>query len=179
MHDFDTSLLHRFVPGISGEIRSGQMRPRWDRMAKNSRWYLVGRSTLVKIGWGDLAAADLDVLAEHLGGGAAFVALRENPRGGQHLPHPADEPWPGWCWYDRPDCNPITVVGLAASATFAVINNTVFYVTTGDDPEVSLTLGIDTGHHGLVDAPRHYPAIRPDELAERLGDLLGPLPGNR
>jgi hypothetical protein len=97
MPEVHTRTLHRFVPGIRGEILTGQMHPRWDRLAKNNRWYLVRRSFLHKVGWGDLAAADLDLLAEHLGGREAIVAVRENPAGGQHLPHPADEPRPGWC----------------------------------------------------------------------------------
>lgn len=176
MSDFHTRRLHRFVPGIRSEIRSGQIRPRWDRLGKNCRWYLVRRSTLVKAGWGDLAAADLDLLAEHLGGREAFVVVRENPRGGQHLPHLADEPRPGWCWYDRTDCNAVTTADLAASAIFAVINNTVVAVTTSIDPEVSLSAGYDPEGHSLVDEPRRYPTIRPDELAAKLDALVGPPP---
>lgn len=178
MPDFHTRSLHRIVPGIHGEIRTGQIHARWDRLAKNNRWYLVRRSFLHKVGWGDLAAADLDLLAEHLGGREAIVAVRENPAGGQHLPHPADELRLGWCWYDRPDCNPITTAEVAASATYAVVNNTVLYVTTSLDPEVTVALGYDLGDHGLVDEPRRYPTIRPDELATRLDDLVGPPPGD-
>lgn len=174
MPDFHTRPLTRSFPGISGEIRIGQMRPRWDRLGKNCRWYLVRRGFLRKVGWGDLAAADLDVLAEHLGGREGFVALRENPCGGQHLPHPAEEPRPGWCWYDRPDCNRITTAELAASASFVVINNAVLSVATGSDPNVSLPVGHDLGEHDLVDEPRHYPTIDPDALAVRLDDLVGP-----
>jgi hypothetical protein len=178
MPDFHTRPLTRFFPGISGEIRIGQMRPRWDRLGKNCRWYLVRRGFLRKVGWGDLAAADLAVLAEHLGGREAFVALRENPCGGQHLPHPAAEPRPGWCWYDMPDCGPVTTAELAGSATFVLINNAVLAVTTGVEPEVTVPAGYDLRGDGLVGAPRPYPTIHPDALEARLDDLVGPPSGD-
>jgi hypothetical protein len=59
-----------------------------------------------------------------------------------------------------------------------VVNNTVLYVTTSLDPEVTVPLGYDLGDHGLVDEPRRYPTIRPDELATRLDELVGPPTGD-
>lgn len=102
--------------------------------------------------------------------------MRENPRGGQHLPHPAAEPRPGWCWYDRTDCNSVTTADLAASASFAVANNTVVVVPTSFDPEVTLSAGYDPEGHGLVDEPRRYPTIHPDELTASLDILLDRVP---
>lgn len=160
-----------WVPGI----HSGQMRPRWDRLAKNARWYLIRRDGIAKIGWGDLAADDLDAIAEHIGGREAVVVLPEVPRKGQHLPHSTGEQLPGWCWYDRPDCHPVTAAVLAESARFVVVNHTVHVVYDDADRDHMWVRIGRTGGDGEVPGviAREYRRIVVRELIDRLHDLAG------
>jgi hypothetical protein len=157
------------IPGLS----AGQVRPRWHRLIKNGRWYLVRRDGITKIGWGDVDADDLDAVATHLGGREAVVVLPENPAGGQHLPHELGAEHAGWCWYDRPDCRPVTLAALAVSAHYAVLNNEVRYVTDDQVDHVTVTLQQDWRGQGTPQNPT-FPTITVGTLHARLRLLADP-----
>lgn len=162
-------------------IRTGQLRNRNNRLIKNARWYLVRRSSISKIGWGDLSYTDLVDIAEHIAGRAAFVVLPERPRGGQHLPfHPPDEPQSGWCWYDRPDDPPgPTTDHLAESASYAILNSTLRYVDRYGDANRVGNVWVRPGYRCtrggrlISGAPIKVPVVSPEDLLDRLDHLSG------
>lgn len=158
-------------------VAIGSMRPRLNRVVKNGRWYSASDGGLAKIGWGDLAASDLDAIAEVVADGTVVVVLLENPGGGQHLPHQPGVSPAGWCWYDRPDCRRITPTELARAASFAVFDRSVHVVS---DAEVGRTcvrvasLETDEGVPGVY--VQQFPKVSAEVLAVHLRlivDALG------
>jgi hypothetical protein len=107
---------------ITAGMCSGAMRNRRDRPIKNGRWYVACSGTITKVGWGDVAMAEMKALATSLPATAVVILLPETPPGGQHL-HFSDRPSsPGdWCWYDREDHDDgPDSSSLAAAATFVI-----------------------------------------------------------
>lgn len=157
------------VEGWTVPAEIGAVHTRTERVAKNSRWYLVRRGELAKVGWGDLATEDFDQIAQSLRDGAAFVVLPEAPPGGQHLPHIADESIEGWCWYDRPDCRLVTVDDLAASARIAVFDYQVWSVVDelpAADTDVA-------GAHASAHAQLRFPSKDVPDLRACLEGIFG------
>jgi hypothetical protein len=151
---------------------------------KNGRWYLVGPRTACKVGWGDLALADLRAIAESNLAGWLFLALPESPPGGQHLPFTGEVGTArlgDWCWYDRPDHQPgPDLATLAAAAHFAVFDGLVYRVDALErrnrDGKVWISPGYRVTRTGrLIRAGRvKLPAVTPDELHDALTATAGP-----
>lgn len=168
---------------LPGGLRRGALRARYDRPIKNGRWYLADRQTLTKVGWGDLSFVDLAAIAAALSGEAIFLALPENPPGGQHLPfHEPDEPISSgsWCWYDRPDDPPgPTVTELAGAARYAVLDGQVRYVDRYRQANRLGNVWVQRGYRYtragriLSTGKVRLRAIAPDHLTNRLADLTG------
>lgn len=153
---------------------------RWNRLAKNARWYLLQPGWVGKVGWGDFSYENLRAVADLLSDAEAFVVLPENPPGGQHLPghDPAVSP-PGWCWYDRPDDEPgPTAVDLANAAIYAVIGTDISYVDTCGSANRAGNMWISPGYRYTSTGPVisrakiRFTAITSDDLADRLDQLV-------
>ena len=165
-------------------VRIGQIRPRADRPIKNGRWYVARSGWLGKVGWGDLSFEDLELISASTGPEEAFLALPENPPGGQHLPfHPAgahadvSEPW---CWYDRDDDPPgPDIPTLADGAWYAILEGTVYTVDESGEANRLGYVWRERGYRYLSDGRTvstgklRLKAIKVEELADRIIAIVG------
>ena len=65
---------------IPGALKVGAIVARDNLVAKNARWYVASADGIEKVGWGDLAVNDLELIGAEIGP-RAFVAVTEVPAG--------------------------------------------------------------------------------------------------
>jgi len=117
-----------------GVVMLGQERTVWRQRSCAATRSLACRSghprslgSGCQVGWADLSLADLRRVASELPDGWTFLAVPENPPGGQHLPIGDLSGADGeWCRYDRADHTPGPDAPMLAAATrFAVFDTQV------------------------------------------------------
>ena len=138
---------------LGGVVHAGWLRDRRDRVVKNGRWYLIRPGHAAKVGWGDLAFADLDRIAAVLPSDAVFLALPEEPP----VPYAATR-----AAHSDEAATPPSYALLAADALYAVIDGDIHYVGPAEKANRRGAIWVSPGHRSDTRRPDHpHPSPTP------------------